>query len=630
MSPQKDSLGNDIPGSESEDDDIETTRMASGPVEVHDNKNRGLRKAQQGRSDDAFWSQARIKQADFYATAFFFEQTKAKYCWVEKSENDDNSTSPQGQLLDGIAHFFARTKNLTDVDSHNVSSGSDSSGGGGGSSKSKKRGSRAKSKKDSGESSSVDDVTATALGSKYEHEGQIYRKIYIAKNGGAQVTSRTNDKEFAGQLASWYNEGNIRKPSRQHPMWEIMSVFWIERYRHAAVQINKLNPQLSSAECVMGDPKFIEAARTVNNIPLTDVEYQRDVTEDWRYIVNLLERLPANARYFDQSDEDVKTFVNAVCFDDERKWRRTYQKDRQKQSGDGLTKYEVFRKLVKHLKRLKTLRSALCAFHTFQSVEPETRIALEFLPRIDIDNPHTQSLNSVQNSIKNIWRNTTLPEQDPNQAPAERSFKEEANWSNADPYVKDLWNAYETIMLKGLGRRFHCELQLLEIPEDPYYKLPSTTESGETCREDLFPYFGCSKRSCFLCWSILRKLHYSTMDTHGKLRANCAFPFTSLTPYSRIQVSDVIKDVYKRLRQNLGKSPSESLNDDRSVSDTATFYLQDDEIRERDDANETSDLQDPTTVEDPAITSSKEDATEDIAEHSKEASNDDDDDEFFM
>ena len=61
--------------------------------------------------------------------------------------------------------------------------------------------------------------------------------------------------------------------------------------------------------------------------------------------------------------------------------------------------------------------------------------------------------------------------------------------------------------------RPHCEMQLLM-----HFSRPG----AEKCED----YFGCSKKSCWLCWQMILKNHKYTMkDTHRKLFPRWAFPF---------------------------------------------------------------------------------------------------------
>ncbi len=71
----------------------------------------------------------------------------------------------------------------------------------------------------------------------------------------------------------------------------------------------------------------------------------------------------------------------------------------------------------------------------------------------------------------------------------------------------------EVVEMTGNKARVHCEMQLLM-----HFSQPGV----EKCLD----YFGCSKKSCWLCWQmILQNFKYSMKGTHRKLYPRWAFPF---------------------------------------------------------------------------------------------------------
>ena len=62
---------------------------------------------------------------------------------------------------------------------------------------------------------------------------------------------------------------------------------------------------------------------------------------------------------------------------------------------------------------------------------------------------------------------------------------------------------------------FHCELQILTL----FHRLENDSSLIK------HKFIGCSKLSCHLCWEILKERCMKTRGTHGKVSANCAFPF---------------------------------------------------------------------------------------------------------
>ena len=80
-----------------------------------------------------------------------------------------------------------------------------------------------------------------------------------------------------------------------------------------------------------------------------------------------------------------------------------------------------------------------------------------------------------------------------------------------DKSVEALMN--EVVEMTGNKARVHCEMQLLM-----HFSQPGV----EKCLD----YFGCSKKSCWLCWQmILQNFKYSMKGTHRKLYPRWAFPF---------------------------------------------------------------------------------------------------------
>jgi hypothetical protein len=87
-----------------------------------------------------------------------------------------------------------------------------------------------------------------------------------------------------------------------------------------------------------------------------------------------------------------------------------------------------------------------------------------------------------------------------------------------DMNVQDIIN--EVVEKNGTEARVHCEMQLL------MYFL----DSGEKC----FDYFGCSKKSCWLCWQMIQENGKCSMKgTHRKIYPRWAFPY----PFSKEQAS---------------------------------------------------------------------------------------------
>ena len=80
-----------------------------------------------------------------------------------------------------------------------------------------------------------------------------------------------------------------------------------------------------------------------------------------------------------------------------------------------------------------------------------------------------------------------------------------------DRSVESLMN--DIVETTGTKARVHCEMQLLI-----HFSQPG--------REKCLDYFGCSKKSCWMCWQMISQNNkYSMKNTHRKLFPRWAFPF---------------------------------------------------------------------------------------------------------
>ena len=79
--------------------------------------------------------------------------------------------------------------------------------------------------------------------------------------------------------------------------------------------------------------------------------------------------------------------------------------------------------------------------------------------------------------------------------------------------VKTVEELMNEVVETGKKARVHCEMQLLA-----YFSKPGV----EKCLD----YFGCSKKSCWMCWQMISQNYkYSMKNTHRKLFPRWAFPF---------------------------------------------------------------------------------------------------------
>ena len=91
----------------------------------------------------------------------------------------------------------------------------------------------------------------------------------------------------------------------------------------------------------------------------------------------------------------------------------------------------------------------------------------------------------------------------------------------------------EIVQKTGNKARVHCEMQLMM-----HFSQPGV--------EQCLDYFGCSKRSCWLCWQmIVQNSKYSMKYTHRKLYPRWAFPF-NFSPSQRT-VAEGLRAAYNEM-----------------------------------------------------------------------------------
>ena len=91
----------------------------------------------------------------------------------------------------------------------------------------------------------------------------------------------------------------------------------------------------------------------------------------------------------------------------------------------------------------------------------------------------------------------------------------------------------EVVETTGTKARVHCEMQLLIHLSQPG-------------REKCLDYFGCSKKSCWMCWKMIsQNYRFSMKNTHRKLFPRWAFPFT-FSP-SQPGIAEGLRAVYNEM-----------------------------------------------------------------------------------
>lgn len=523
------------------------TRSEEGP------SNNSQYDTQTDLSDNGLWRRAQgdqdvdlVWKDKFYAAASFFFYTDAQRRWTQCQPNVEESKDTKGRLLDGLALLFARYKGDSEAQPQGASRKRTSK-----EQKEIKYGRGIKGQdamtNESLESTSAH-VAATAFGKLEFHEDQIkpYRfTIHIAKNNGPQSLDGMDDEIFMNKLGDWYNDivrnepgPDPPKPTADDEIWMGMQEFWVRRNRYYVREIRRTRERLASAG--LPDPSnpdsepnetFLAACCELNaHFGTTDAEAKKLIKQDWAHLGTLLKWMDDDKIKYNVGDDTcLNSFINRICIEGDEPWNLSYRKLKpldesnsssdQKPASDNNTQEDqaCFRKLIKHFKMLRTLRSIWNAFYRLAKHEDfwQAEIRFVFLPKpaaIATPKIYAQALMPILNQ----WHSELGGIPIPGLINKSRQALATVVQSNIrDRLRSDLRTALNCIRSNSIAPKFHCELQLLNI-------LPRWPEKDE--RQKHYGYFGCSKLSCFTCWCVLRSQGFSTKNTHGTLHHQVAFP----------------------------------------------------------------------------------------------------------
>ncbi|KAK4454850.1 hypothetical protein QBC34DRAFT_103175 [Podospora aff. communis PSN243] len=146
-------------------------------------------------------------------------------------------------------------------------------------------------------------------------------------------------------------------------------------------------------------------------------------------------------------------------------------------------------------------------------------------------------------SVARTFRQLGLPLTDDNVHTLLGSAGTKAKWSKAK-LIQEFGK------LRSPAWEVHAEMQLLQ------YSILNSPSSGR-----MFPYFGCSKRSCFLCWSFLG-LHqgFKTRGCHGKLYNLWTLPsFEGSRPQEMSKIADTVRGLEALLTKELLNSNTDAM-----------------------------------------------------------------------
>ncbi|KAH8601054.1 hypothetical protein B0O99DRAFT_681907 [Bisporella sp. PMI_857] len=400
--------------------------------------------------------------------------------------------------------------------------------------------------------------------------------IYIAKNDGPQSFSDTKDQEFANILETWYNsldEDNLPNP-REDGLWREMQNFWFWRHQYYVFEIMKDSEAFSSfspqmpiqvpihQQKLIREQMPVQVSDSISTNPMQslsdNVFTQEPFAADYSHVKKLYGKLTDISKGKEmpvhKNSSVLDEFIDYICFEDTDSWGEAKYYPKLRMTPDDNApenRMELLRKLIKHFKLLKTVLAVWLAFLNFHSEHPKFKISFKFLPKPRI---------GISVSAQELGRFLN-------------------DWS-CRVKLPALRNALEVtrngIYNRTFHTKFHCELQLLWL----YGKVSFDSEKGKTKVSEgftwnIFPYIGCSKLSCYMCWKILQELGFSTRNTHGKIRAGCAFPLQLEPGDSGEKVKEVLQhisvimsDKFEQLEENKEENAVENYRTNISQSET--------------------------------------------------------------
>lgn len=366
-------------------------------------------------------------------------------------------------------------------------------------------------------------VTATAMVNFLQS-----KKIVIAKNRAEDYSEPEpqgqKDKDFADSLQNWFTQlstegpcttgSNSSEDDRHRDVWEKMLEFNDSRVLDCIKKAKKTKKKKEAIK---------EASE---RLPATSEEHKSGFEKAWAVV-----DLCTTDNHTDRSSLGFKSHCikeAEACRQDpgfssiRLIVRKVREQDAQKKKD-----YEDLSELIKFIDLLGRLRHA---FNTFQdycgSSEGEGKgyhFTLEFLDSsfyLDYSWPQDCSSKIEGWYALNPEHRDALP-----QEVREHAMEK----AKSDP--------------KKRPPLFHCELQLLKYFID---------NPSKDCQD----YFGCSKKSCWLCWRILTYVDkFHTKDSHWKIYDSWAFPVLFSPEKEKLRLSIALtltyRDLISLIRKNI-------------------------------------------------------------------------------
>lgn len=339
-------------------------------------------------------------------------------------------------------------------------------------------------------------VTATAL-----KVNGIDLEIWIAKNDGPT----TEDEDFRSKLEMWFNRKGVWNKKAALMTAEIND-FWRQRLHYYRVEIKKAWKVLGNGPKpnIEGDSSGraeVKVAQSGNKAEAEVVglgksyDILRKIYQDEMIKLDLFEEDWRKAKLICSSLKSSDAIVPSDSIGPE-----FYDVFDLEEPKSHLELARTFTKLLKAIKLLGTVEKAVHIFTEFrEKIVRSQNIHLSFLnPPKSLDlsqDDRTAIAERLKSWIRPHRQKFVSPEFKTEIEERVQAFEDRADQKERTSH-----------------RFFHCELQLLD----------KFLEDGNT-----YDYFGCSKLSCFICYEVLKGTRFRTRDTHARLYAPCAFPFSA-------------------------------------------------------------------------------------------------------
>ncbi|KAI9686003.1 MAG: hypothetical protein M1822_003986 [Bathelium mastoideum] len=344
-----------------------------------------------------------------------------------------------------------------------------------------------------------DHVSATAM---VRNDEAKTITLYIAKNqsekGGGYLVSEgdteatTNENvDFAKSLVGWFNElasGKMKDELKDSEVFETMCNFSSSRVEYYIEKISNYEPDdLERIVSIELEDRCQEGWKTAKRVINRCKQYQNDEAGREQSDSKASQSLITLARLGGvvRKDSGFKTLRDKV------------------QTSTSPSKLKNLPEFVKWIEYLGRLYSAWTVFLDYCRAQEQTGYHFEhrLLHSQEDEWSGSSYLSKIQAWTRELGlaQNFELPKVvDDEQVSSDRSLEVQMA---------------EIVKSSGNVARVHCEMQ-----QELHFSKP-----GE---KPCLDYFGCSKKSCWLCWQmILRNSRYSTKGTHRRLYPQWAFPF---------------------------------------------------------------------------------------------------------